>query len=175
FPARRSSDLEPGTVASNRWASGTYRTDTSGRARSSSFAGPLTSPPPGGVEQFGPSPRPSLLDGPAHRALRAGEGAVDCGPEVLVLLLDHDRRHPHHRDLDPAQLVDAAAGAVHVLEAHAHALDVGHELPQLAAQLATDRVPLDDAQYGPDGPDVGRHLERRRTRRLDLLRPRDPF
>src|SRR5690606_39635530 len=82
---RNATSSEPGTVASNRWASGTYRTDTSGRARSSSFADPLTSPPPGGVEQFGPSPRPSLLDGPAHGALRAGEGAVDCGPEVLEI------------------------------------------------------------------------------------------
>src|SRR5690606_37381824 len=55
------------------------------------------------------------------------------------------------------------------------ALDVRHELAQLATQLAPDRVAGDDVELRPDRPDVGGDLERRLPARLTLLRPRDPL
>jgi hypothetical protein len=38
--------------------------------------------------------------------------------------LDHSAQHLRHDDLDPALLVDTAARAVHVLDAHTRALDM---------------------------------------------------
>ena len=68
--------------------------------------------------------------------------------------LEDDAREPAQDHLDPAFLVDAAAGAVHILHADAHPLDRPRELPELHPQLPADVRSVVGGQLDSDHADV---------------------
>src|SRR5690606_39389140 len=82
--------------------------------------------------------RASALQALANCAFDPRERAVHCGLQGGVTLFYENRRQAAQDDFDGAALVGSAARAVHVLDAHARALDRTRELAQLAVELAPE-------------------------------------
>ena len=71
------------------------------------------------------------LQSPTHGSLGARKGAANRGIHRDILLLVNNAREISKDNFYPAHMIDAATGAIHIFQAHAHSLDGSREFPKL--------------------------------------------
>jgi hypothetical protein len=76
------------------------------------------------------------LQSPTHGSLGARKSAAKRGIQSDVLLLVNNTREISKDHFYPAHMIDAATGAIHIFQTHAHALDGSRKFPKLPVELS---------------------------------------
>jgi len=94
------------------------------------------------------------LQSPTHGPLGARNGAADRGIQRDVLLLVNNTREISKDHFYPAYVIDAAAGAIHIFQTHARALDGVRKFPKLPVELSPYGRPGVLVEMDSKSPDV---------------------
>ncbi len=95
------------------------------------------------------------LQPPPQRPFHPGDRTIHHRLEGGSSLLVEHARQTAEDHLDPADVIDAAPRAIHVLQTNADALNRGRELSQPQAELPPDIGPVIRTQLDSAGSDVG--------------------